>query len=248
MLLGRARAVEPRDLGVGQRQEVVALGVEEVGHARAEALVRAAAACPRSRDVPSRCGRARGGMAWAQYRAASVGSAPHMVDIDALLRPFWDTIQSVARAALDLFDAHTHIGQNDPDGFKQTPAELIEVMTTRRRAGVVFPMHEPDGYPGPNDASIAAAAASDGRLVSFCRLDPRVSPADGGAALPGRRRGRHQAAPARRAVHDGRAGRARDRRGRPRAARAGADPRGTRDSRAGPRHGRRCRASSRTRG
>ena len=42
---------------------------------------------------------------------------------------------------------------------------------------VVFPMHEPAGYPGPNDVAIAAAAASDGRLVSFCRLDPRDSPA-----------------------------------------------------------------------
>ena len=38
-------------------------------------------------------------------------------------------------------------------------------------------MHEPDGYPGPNDVAIAAAAASGGRLVSFCRLDPRDHPA-----------------------------------------------------------------------
>ena len=35
----------------------------------------------------------------------------------------------------------------------------------------------PTGYPGPNDASIEAAAGSGGRLVSFCRLDPRDSPA-----------------------------------------------------------------------
>ena len=41
---------------------------------------------------------------------------------------------------------------------------------------VVFPMHEPGGYPLPNDIALAAAAGSD-RLVAFCRLDPRVNPA-----------------------------------------------------------------------
>jgi hypothetical protein len=38
-------------------------------------------------------------------------------------------------------------------------------------------MHEPDGYPGPNVVAIEAAANSGGRLVSFCRLDPRDHPA-----------------------------------------------------------------------
>ena len=63
-------------------------------------------------------------------------------------------------------------------------------MTRADARAVVFPMHEPDGYPGPNDVAIAAAAASDGRLVSFCRLDPRDHPGGGGAPLPGRGRGR----------------------------------------------------------
>jgi hypothetical protein len=100
-----------------------------------------------------------------------------MVDVDNLLRPFWDSIQS-AHGPLALYDAHTHIGQNDPDGFKQTPAELTSVMTAADARAVTFPSHEPSGYPGPNDAAIAAALASDGRLVSFCRLDPRDSPAE----------------------------------------------------------------------
>ena len=47
-----------------------------------------------------------------------------MLDIDAILRPWWDSIQA-AHGPFELFDAHTHIGHNDPDGFKQTPAELI---------------------------------------------------------------------------------------------------------------------------
>ena len=37
-------------------------------------------------------------------------------------------------------------------------------------------MHEPDGYPAANDMVAAEAAASDGRLFAFCRLDPHDSP------------------------------------------------------------------------
>src|SRR3954471_21501386 len=99
-----------------------------------------------------------------------------LLDIDAILRPWWDSIRET-HGPLELFDAHTHIGANDPDGMKQTPAELMEAMGNAGARAVVFPMHEPDGYPAPNDAAIAAAASSGGRLVSFCRLDPRVSPA-----------------------------------------------------------------------
>jgi hypothetical protein len=39
---------------------------------------------------------------------------------------------------------------------------------------LVFPMHEPAGYPPANDRAIAAAAASDGRLVALARLDPNA--------------------------------------------------------------------------
>jgi predicted TIM-barrel fold metal-dependent hydrolase len=99
-----------------------------------------------------------------------------MLDIDAILRPWWDSILE-AHGPLELFDAHTHIGANDPDGMKQSPAELMDVMARADARAVVFPMHEPDGYPGPNDVAIEAAATSGGRLVSFCRLDPRDHPA-----------------------------------------------------------------------
>ncbi len=37
---------------------------------------------------------------------------------------------------------------------------------------VTFPMHEPDGYAPANDEALATAAASDGRLVAFCRVNP----------------------------------------------------------------------------
>ena len=52
---------------------------------------------------------------------------------------------------VSLFDAHTHVGQNDPDGFKQTPEELLEALAVVDAKALVFPMHEPDGYTPAND-------------------------------------------------------------------------------------------------
>ena len=76
----------------------------------------------------------------------------------------------------DVFDAHTHIGSNDPDGFRCTRAELVEYLEHVNASAFVFPMHEPDGYSAANDMIAAEAAASDWRLFGFCRLDPHDSP------------------------------------------------------------------------
>ncbi len=73
-----------------------------------------------------------------------------------------------------LFDAHTHIGVNDPDGFKCTTAQLLEALAPTASRAVVFPMQEPAGYRAANDHVLAAAAASGDRLVAFCRVDPRA--------------------------------------------------------------------------
>src|SRR4051794_8635225 len=108
---------------------------------------------------------------------------------------------------LDLFDAHTHIGRNDPDGMKQDPdalladldlcaphphmggndrdgmkrppAGLLPAGALWCARGLLLPMHEPAGGPPANDAAIAAAAGSGGRLVAFCRVQPN----DGAAAV-----------------------------------------------------------------
>jgi predicted TIM-barrel fold metal-dependent hydrolase len=96
-----------------------------------------------------------------------------MVDIDVINRPFWDHLVG-QHGPFDLFDIHTHIGSNDPDGFKQTPQELMRVMETAGARAAVFPMHEPDGYPAANDVALAAAQESGGRLVAFARIDPRA--------------------------------------------------------------------------
>jgi predicted TIM-barrel fold metal-dependent hydrolase len=77
---------------------------------------------------------------------------------------------------LELVDAHTHIGQNDPDGYRCSPEQLIDALALAEARAVVFPMHEPGGYPPANDRVIAAAARSEGTLVPLCRVDPRAAP------------------------------------------------------------------------
>jgi predicted TIM-barrel fold metal-dependent hydrolase len=72
-------------------------------------------------------------------------------------------------------DAHTHMGQNDPDGVKGTPAEILRGLDAAGHArALLFAMHEPDGYEAPNDAVLAACAASGGRLVPLSRVDPKA--------------------------------------------------------------------------
>ena len=77
---------------------------------------------------------------------------------------------------LSFFDAHTHIGSNDPDGARCTAEELLALLAVVDAQAVVFPMREPDGYPEANDRVVSEAAVSEGRLVPFCRLDPHEDP------------------------------------------------------------------------
>ena len=92
-----------------------------------------------------------------------------------MLRPWWERLRAEL-PDLELFDVHSHIGSNDPDGFRSTAAALNESLASVGARAVVFPMHEPEGYPRANDRVLAEAAASGGRLVPFCRLDPHDDP------------------------------------------------------------------------
>jgi uncharacterized protein len=96
----------------------------------------------------------------------------------AVFAPYMDKLRS-GLGPLALFDAHTHIGANDPDGFKQAPQQLLDRLAECDARALVFPMHEPGGYPEANDAVLAAAGASGGSLVALCRVDPN----DGDAAV-----------------------------------------------------------------
>ena len=88
---------------------------------------------------------------------------------DHLLLPWVEALPS-----FDYFDAHTHTGANDPDGFGVTAEQLLEALAMVDARAVVFTMHEPDGYAEANDRVIAEAEASEGRLVPFCRVDPNA--------------------------------------------------------------------------
>jgi hypothetical protein len=100
------------------------------------------------------------------------------MDIPSLIEP-WARLTQEHVPGVELFDAHTHLGQNDPDGMSQTLEELLETLgAANARGAFVFPMHEPDGYPPANDMVIEAAAGSGGLLTPFCRVSP-----NGGDAL-----------------------------------------------------------------
>src|SRR5215208_4441831 len=98
-----------------------------------------------------------------------------MLPVDEVLSPWLARIADDV-GGLELVDAHTHIGRNDPDGFRQSPEELIEGLDAAGARGVVFPMHEPDGYTAANDEVIALAAGSGGRIAALCRVDPARDP------------------------------------------------------------------------
>ncbi len=107
-----------------------------------------------------------------------------IVDIASLLAP-WSAHLRELVPGIELFDAHTHLGQNDPDGMKQTPRELLDGLDRAgARGAFTFAMHEPDGYPPANDMVLTAAADSGGRLIPFCRVSPA---ADAGAVAEARR-------------------------------------------------------------
>lgn len=78
-------------------------------------------------------------------------------------------------AGVPWFDAHTHIGHHDPDGFEADPHELVEALDVAgQQRALVFAMQEPDGYRGPNEWVLRSAAESGGRLVALGRIDPNA--------------------------------------------------------------------------
>jgi uncharacterized protein len=82
-------------------------------------------------------------------------------------------------AGADIFDAHTHLG-DDIDGMAGRFDELLGIMD---RYGVsrcnVFCLDEPDRQPGfraGNDRTLEAAERSNGRMIPYARLDLTEAP------------------------------------------------------------------------
>jgi uncharacterized protein len=96
---------------------------------------------------------------------------------DDPIRPFYGDLAGDLPPGAEWFDVHTHMGANDPDGFRCTAEEVMAALDRAGHAhALVFPMHEPDGYPAANDRVLEAAEASAGRLRALCRLDPHADP------------------------------------------------------------------------
>ena len=94
---------------------------------------------------------------------------------DELLLPLFRRL-AARLPGLQLFDAHTHLGDHDPDGSRLALPDLLGALRLADAQAVTFPLMEPSGYREANTAVIAAAAASEGRLVPFCRVDPWEGP------------------------------------------------------------------------
>ena len=92
---------------------------------------------------------------------------------DEVVLPFYEAARAELPAGTAWFDAHTHIGHDDPDGMEADPEEILAGLD---RAGhcraLLFAMHEPAGYPAANDRVREACAASDGRLMWLGRVAP----------------------------------------------------------------------------
>jgi uncharacterized protein len=93
---------------------------------------------------------------------------------DGTFKPWLDVLEGEWSGAV--LDIHTHIGRNDPDGFRGTTEELVAALDLLEARGVVFPMHEPGGYRQANDEVIEAAKAHPRSLTPFCRVDPADVP------------------------------------------------------------------------
>ena len=91
------------------------------------------------------------------------------------LRPYLEH-ERARFSGLEFFDAHTHIGRNDPDGYTAEPDEILAAMDEAgQRRALMFAMQEPGGdYRAANDEVLAACRASGGRLQALARVAPTV--------------------------------------------------------------------------
>jgi predicted TIM-barrel fold metal-dependent hydrolase len=98
---------------------------------------------------------------------------------DRALAPFLAETAALRPANTEVIDAHTHLGL-DEDGRSLTLEQLLaQLDAADALRACVFPLHDPERKPAyslPNDRVLEWSAASEGRLVPFCRLDPAEGP------------------------------------------------------------------------
>lgn len=92
-----------------------------------------------------------------------------------IVRPLYERALAALPAHAEWFDAHTHIGHDDPDGFEADPEEIVAGLDDAgQHRALLFAMHEQHGYRQANDTVLRACAASGGRLVALARVDPNA--------------------------------------------------------------------------
>jgi predicted TIM-barrel fold metal-dependent hydrolase len=94
---------------------------------------------------------------------------------DAPILPWLNRVREEV-PGMEPLDAHTHLGSNDPDGYRCSASELTAALERIGARAITFPMHEPDGYAPANDMVVEQATAADGRLFPFCRVNPHDRP------------------------------------------------------------------------
>lgn len=95
-----------------------------------------------------------------------------------ILAAWHDAAAALLPPAIDVWDAHTHTGDADPDGFTNTPDRLVAALDGAGHAGaVVTTSANPAGYGLDNDRVLDEARRFDGRLIPFARFDPNRSDA-----------------------------------------------------------------------
>jgi predicted TIM-barrel fold metal-dependent hydrolase len=98
---------------------------------------------------------------------------------ERVLSEHFERIRAALPEDIRVWDAHTHLGV-DEDGFTQSPEELLTAMEAFGiERAFTFPLNDPERVPAyrvPNDRVLEWAAASNGALVPFCRLDLTEGP------------------------------------------------------------------------
>jgi predicted TIM-barrel fold metal-dependent hydrolase len=95
------------------------------------------------------------------------------VNSDEILAAWHAAAVAATPVDMAVWDAHTHTGDHDPDGFVLHDDVLLRALSEAGHAGaVVISNANPAGYVEANDRILAEAAASGDRLIPFCRVDP----------------------------------------------------------------------------
>lgn len=90
-----------------------------------------------------------------------------------LLQAWHEAAMELLPPATRVWDAHTHTGDTDPDGFTNTAEQLTSALDAAHQAGaVVCPSADPLGYRLHNDRVLAEAKQSGDRLIPFMRVAP----------------------------------------------------------------------------